>query len=271
MLALEPVEIVRPTDLQAALAALDQAPDATILAGGTDLMVEVNFGHRRPEHVVAVRRIEELTELNGTIGAGVTWARLETGPFRALAQAARTVGSPQIRAVGTIGGNLGTASPAGDGLPFLAATDAEIVLHSASGIRRLRWDEFLTGPKMNALQPGELIHSIVLPEEVPDRQEFGKVGVRNAMVISAVMACVMRFEDGRTRVAVGSVGPTTMRARAAEEMISAEATPTEAALAEFQRLVSEEVQPITDHRSTEAYRRHAAGVVARRLLERCLA
>jgi CO/xanthine dehydrogenase FAD-binding subunit len=264
------VDIDRPTDLAGALEALRQAPGATLLAGGTDLMVEINFGHKRPEQIIALRRVGELQEMNGTIGSGVTWARLEHGPYRALAQAARTVGSPQIRAAGTIGGNLGTASPAGDGLPFLAALDAGIELRSGTGARRLRWDEFLTGPKMTAIQPGELIHSVVLPDEIPARQEFGKVGVRNAMVISAVMACVMRFDDGRTRVAVGSAGPTTLRARAAEEMISAEPDPSPAALAEFQRLVSEEVRPITDHRSTEAYRRHAAGVIARRLLERCL-
>ncbi len=264
------MDIDRPTDLDAALDALRQAPDATLLAGGTDLMVEINFGHKRPEHVIALRRVEELQELNGAVGAGVTWARLEAGPYRALAQAARTVGSPQIRAAGTLGGNLGTASPAGDGLPFLAALDAQIELISAAGARRLPWDEFLTGPKLTAIAPGELIHSVILPEEIPERQEFGKVGVRNAMVISAVMACVVRFDDGRTRVAVGSVGPTTLRARRAEEMISAEADPSPAALAEFQRLVAEEVRPITDHRSTEQYRRHAAGVIARRLLERCL-
>ena len=264
------VDIDRPTDLAAALSALSKNPEATLLAGGTDLMVEINFGHRRPEHVIALRRVEELKELNGSIGAGVTWARLEEGPHRALAQAARTVGSPQIRAAGTLGGNLATASPAGDGLPFLAALDAEVELRSAGGSRRLRWDDFLTGPKENALDPGELIHSVVMPEEMPERQEFGKVGVRNAMVISAVMACVVRFDDGRTRVAVGSAGPTTLRARRAEELMSNEADPSEAALAEFQRLVSEDVRPITDHRSTEAYRRHAAGVIARRLLERCL-
>ncbi|MDH3607222.1 MAG: FAD binding domain-containing protein [Acidimicrobiia bacterium] len=264
------MDIDRPTDLDAALAALAGSPDATLLAGGTDLMVEINFGHRRPEHIIALRRVEELKELNGTIGSGVSWARLERGPHRGLAQAARTVGSPQIRAAGTIGGNLATASPAGDGLPFLAAVDASVELRSATGSRRLRWDEFLTGPKQNALTQGELIHSIVLPDEMPTRQEFGKVGVRNAMVISAVMACVVRFEDGRTRVAVGSAGPTTLRMRSAEDLISDEANPSETALSEFQRLVSEEVRPITDHRSTEAYRRHAAGVVARRLLERCL-
>jgi len=264
------VDIDRPTDLAGALEALRQAPDATLLAGGTDLMVEINFGLKRPEHIIALRRVEELQELNGTIGSGVTWARLEQGPFRALAQAARTVGSPQIRAAGTIGGNVATASPAGDGLPYLVALDAEIELRSATGSRRLRWDEFFTGPKMTSIEPGELVHSIVLPDELPTRQEFGKVGVRNAMVISAVMACVLRFDDGRTRVSVGSAGPTTLRMSRAEEMISAEPDPSEAALAEFQRLVSEEVRPITDHRSTESYRRHAAGVIARRLLERCL-
>ncbi|MGI9610160.1 MAG: FAD binding domain-containing protein [Acidimicrobiia bacterium] len=265
------MDIDRPTDLAGALEALRQAPKATLLAGGTDLMVEINFGHSRPEHVIALRRVEELQELNGTIGSGVTWARLERGPFRALAQAARTVGSPQIRAAGTIGGNVATASPAGDGLPYLVALDAEIELRSAAASRRLRWDEFLTGPKMTAIEPGELIHSIILPEELPTHQEFGKVGVRNAMVISAVMACVLRFDDGDTRVAVGSAGPTTLRMGRAEEMISAVSNPTEADLAEFQRLVSEEVRPITDHRSTESYRRYAAGVIARRLLERCLA
>jgi len=264
------MDIDRPADLTAALQALEQVPDATLLAGGTDLMVEVNFGHRRPEHIIALRRVEELAELNGTIGSGVTWARLEGGPYKALAQAARTVGSPQIRAAGTIGGNLGTASPAGDGLPFLAALDATIELRSASRARRLPIDEFITGVKRTAIEPGELIHSVILPEEIPERQEFGKVGMRNAMVISTVMACVMRYDDGRTRVALGSVATTPLRARRAEEMISAQATPSEADLIEFQRLVSEEVRPITDHRSTESYRRHASGVLARRLLERCL-
>jgi CO/xanthine dehydrogenase FAD-binding subunit len=131
-------------------------------------------------------------------------------------------------------------------------------------------DEFITGVKRTAIEPGELIHSVILPEEIPERQEFGKVGMRNAMVISTVMACVMRYDDGRTRVALGSVATTPLRARRAEEMISAQATPSEADLTEFQRLVSEEVRPITDHRSTESYRRHASGVLARRLLERCL-
>jgi CO/xanthine dehydrogenase FAD-binding subunit len=267
------METIRPAGLDEALTLLDAHPGATILAGGTDLMVLVNYFGLRPEVVLTLRRVPELRQIDDHfIGAGCTWAALGRAPWPALAQAARTVGSPQIRHAGTLGGNLGTASPAGDGLPFLAATDAEIEVASrAGGVRRLRWDEFLVGPKRNALRPGELILGARLPEGVPGRQGFAKVGARNAMVIAVASACLLRAEDGTTRLALGSVGPTPLRARRAEQMISAERHPSPAAVAEFGRLVSEEVRPITDHRSTEAYRRHAAGVLARRLLERCLA
>jgi CO/xanthine dehydrogenase FAD-binding subunit len=263
------VQAFHPTSLDEALAAA--AEGAIPLGGGTDLMVEVNFGRRRPETVVGLRRVAELKEWEGNrIGAAVTWRRVEREGPGAYAQAARTVGSPQIRNAGTIGGNLGTASPAGDGHPFLAAVDASIEVASATGRRLVPWNEFFVGPKRSSLQQGELITAVVLPERLPERHEFGKVGVRNAMVISTVCAVVTRDHDGRTTVALGSVGPTVLRVPAAEEMISAESNPSEADLAEFARLVSEGVRPITDHRSTEQYRSHAAGVLARRLLERCL-
>ena len=267
------MEVFRPRSLDQALDALEAHPGATILAGGTDLMVQANYQGLRPQAVVALRRVPELAEMDGSfIGAGVTWSRLVNAPWPGLAQAARTVGSPQIRTLGTLGGNLGTASPAGDGLPFLAAVEAGIEVASRSGGRRtLAWDQFLVGPKRNALRPGELILGVRLPADLPDRQEFAKVGARNAMVISIASACLVRHTDGRVRLALGSVGPTPLRARRAEEMISAERHPSPAALAEFAALVAQEVRPITDHRSTEAYRRHASGVIARRLLERCLA
>lgn len=234
-------------------------------------MVETNFGHIRPDHVVGLRRVAELTEWeNGRIGSGVTWRRLERDGPRALAQAARTVGSPQIRNAGTIGGNLGTASPAGDGHPFLVAVDAIIELKSKSSSRRLGWRDFFTGVKTTARADDELITAVHLPEELPDRQEFAKIGVRNAMVIATVCAVVTRSGDGTTTVGLGSVGPTPLRATRAEEMISSIGRPTDSDLDEFSRLVREEITPITDHRSTESYRRHAAGVLARRLLERCL-
>ncbi|HLT95989.1 MAG TPA: FAD binding domain-containing protein [Acidimicrobiia bacterium] len=263
------MEALYPTDIDEAVQAV--ADGMTPLAGGTDLMVEVNFRQSRPERVVSLRRVRELAELDGPrIGAGVTWRRIEREGPRALAQAARTVGSPQIRNAGTIGGNVGTASPAGDGLPFLAAVDARIELASPTGRRTVPWEEFFVGVKKTDRHPDELITAVVLPDRLPARHEFAKVGVRNAMVIATVCCVVTRADDGRVTVALGSVAPTPMRARQAETMISAEPYPSEAALAEFARLVSEEVTPITDHRSTEQYRRHAAGVLARRLLERCL-
>lgn len=263
------MKVHHPQTIDDALAAM--ANGAVPLAGGTDLMVEVNFRHIRPEHVVGLRKVEELKAWDGNrVGAGVTWRRLESQGPRALAQAARTVGSPQIRNAGTIGGNLGTASPAGDGHPFLAAVDASIEVASPSGRRTIPWEEFFTGVKTTALGDDELILATLLPDDLPQRQEFGKVGVRNAMVISTVCAVVTRREDGTTTVGLGSVAPTPTRANRAEQMISSIAKPTASDLSEFQRLVSEEVKPITDHRSTEEYRRHAAGVLSRRLLERCL-
>ena len=265
------MEITRPTDLTGVLDALDLSPDALLLAGGTDSMVLVNADLLRPDNVISLRAVEELkTWSDDFIGSGVTYARLEESDIAALAELSRTVGSPQIRAAGTIGGNLGTASPAGDALPFIAAVDASVELISKAGSRTLRWDEFLTGPKQNALLPGEVILGVRLPADMPSRTAFAKIGVRQAMVISIASVCVTRAASGATTVAMGAVGPTVLRARKAEEMISAVDEPDEQALSGFQQLVSEEAQPITDHRSTEEYRKMAIGVLARRALERCL-
>lgn len=262
------MEVHHPRTLDDAIAAV--ANGAVPVAGGTDLMVEVNFGHLRPTIVVGLRRVAELQLWeDNRIGAGVAWRRIERDGPRALAQAARTVGSPQIRNAGTIGGNLGTASPAGDGHLFLAAVDASIEVRGQSGSRMIPWNEFFTGVKQTSLAPDELITSVHVPDSLPERQEFGKIGVRNAMVIATVCAVVTRNDTGQTKVALGSVAPTPMRASRAEEMISSIAHPTDTDLTEFARLVSEEVSPITDHRSTAEYRRHAAGVLCRRLLERC--
>lgn len=264
------MEIARPTTLDAATAALAAVPGSELLAGGTDLMVRVNLDHHRPGAVVALRRVDDLRELTDRwLGAGVTYARLERSHHPALAQLARTVGSPQIRAVGTIGGNLGTASPAGDTLPFLAALDATVVLASVSGTRRLRWDDYLLGPKRTARRSDELVVGVELPDEVPARQAFAKVGVRQAMVIATVNCCAVRFDDGTVRLALGSVGPTVLRARRAEALLADTAELSPSVLDELQRLVAEDVAPIDDHRSTAAYRRHAAGILARRTVERC--
>ena len=266
------MEIVHARSISDAVTALGDLPSSDLLAGGTDLMVEVNFRHRDPTHVVSLRRVDELRVWDGRrLGANVTYRDMEGGHLTALAEAARTVGSPQIRSVGTIGGNLGTASPAGDTLPVLAALDAEVELQSNRGVRTVPLDRFITGVKRTDRATDEVITAAILPEVLPAGQAFAKVGVRNAMVISMVSACAMRWEDGRVALAMGAVAPHPLRLSRVEELLAGQATLSDDLLAEVRRLVSEDVRPITDQRGTESYRRHAAGVLAGRVVERVFA
>ncbi|MEX1177065.1 MAG: xanthine dehydrogenase family protein subunit M [Nitriliruptor sp.] len=278
------MSISRPTDLDGALSALAERPDAHVLAGGTDLVVEVNLGHRRPDAIVAIRRVAELREhrLDDThleLGATVTYGTVERELVDAapgLAMAARTVGSPQIRNAGTIGGNLGTASPAGDTLPWLAALDAEVVLVSAAeGERVLPLAEYITGPKRTARRPDELIRAVRVPR-VAGPQHVAKIGPRNAMVIAvASLAIVVDTDHRRVRVGLGSVGPVPVRPTAAEDLASDALdwdalTCDEDAMTRFAAACADASTPIDDHRSTAEYRRHAVGVLAARSLRRCL-
>jgi CO/xanthine dehydrogenase FAD-binding subunit len=276
------MSVLVPTSLDAALAALADHPDATVLSGGTDLMVEVNSGHRRPEHVVAVNRVPELSTwqhdpVAGTlrIGAGIRYTEIEHDPIAswspALAQAARTVGSPQIRHAATIGGNVGTCSPAGDGLPVLRALDAVVELRSAESTRQVPFGEFMTGPKRTVRAPGELITAVTIP--VADGyQGYTKVGVRNAMVI-ATASVALAVRGHSVAIALGSVGPTILRCPEAEALAASSADfeaghlPADV-LAQCCELVRTSARPIDDHRSTADYRRHAVGVLAGRLLRR---
>ncbi len=276
-----PVLIAR--DVAEALAGLRAEPGAELLAGGTDLMVEVNFGRKRFSNVVAIDRVTELQDLatgpRVRVGAGVTYTRIlrEGAGSTALAEASRTVGSPQIRNAGTIGGNIGTSSPAGDTLPVLAALDAAIVLRSESGERRVPFAAFMTGPKRNVKRPDE----VILAAEWPDAgkaQTFIKVGTRNAMVIAvASLALVIDRARRRVGVALGSCGPTILRAPEAEAFAAGllsesgwekQLRSTDAARAEFGRLVASAARPIDDVRGTAAYRRHVLAVAAGRALAR---
>ena len=277
--------VLLPSSLDDALAGVSD-PDVSVLAGGTDFMVEVNAGRRRPDTVLYLGRVGELRtftvdDTSVRLGATVTYTEMLQPPLAgalpALAQAARTVGSPQIRNAGTIGGNLGTASPAGDTIPVLAALEAVVEVASASGRRDIPIEDFIVGAKRNALQPGELIVAVRVPRR-PGYQEFRKVGVRNAMVISvASLALVLDTDRRRVRCALGSVGPGPVRATEAEEWLAAELdwdqlTAQEAPdLAHFGRLVAAAARPIDDHRGTADYRRHAVGVLAARAAAKALA
>ena len=269
--------------LNAACAALAADPGALVLAGGTDLMVEVNRGGRTVGDVVVIDRVPELQgwDREGDVlrlGAALTYAEMADPALAslvpALAQAARTVGSPQIRAAGTIGGNLATASPAGDTLPVLAALDAEVEIRSHQGHRTVPLDEFVIGVKANDLAPGELIAAVRVPV-LDGPQEFLKVGPRNAMVISVASLALVVDRVGRTvRVGLGSVAPVPLRAIEAEVMIAARLdwaggrSPKIHDVERFAELVADATRPIDDHRGSADYRRHSVGVLARRALVR---
>ena len=273
--------VYAPTTLQQACEMLHAHPDAHVLAGGTDFMVEVNFHHRKPSTVVHLNRIHELRQWSVDeksqtvrIGSTVPFAQLESQAFNslcpALAQAARTVGSPQIRTMGSIGGNLGTCSPAGDSLPVLSALDAEIEIASMAGLRTLSIHEFMVGPKRNALAAGEIISAVQLPLH-NGPQWYAKVGTRNAMVIAVASVC-FALQDDTPRIALGSAGPTVIRCREAEEYVQSEFVRGNAVDREKLRTVGHMVasasRPIDDHRSTAQYRRHAVNVVSQRLIEK---
>jgi CO/xanthine dehydrogenase FAD-binding subunit len=262
------MDVLAPRSLDEALRIKAERPDAMPIEGGTDVMVDLNFDRRRPDVLLNLNEVPELKGWrrgNGSLrlGAGLTYTQAMrdlAGALPALAEAARTVGSPQIRNRGTIGGNLGTASPAGDALPPLLVERAEVELASVRGTRRMPLTEFLVGPKQNELADDELITAVHV-EPSGAAQTFMKVGPRNAMVIAVCsLALVVDGDRDELRASFGSAGPV--------------AGLVVAPLAELDELpdkVADAASPIDDVRGTAAYRRHALRVLTRRALERCLA
>lgn len=275
------IEALRPWTLEEALALRAAHPDATVVAGGTDLMVGVNFHRAEPSSVLDLSRIAELTawardDESISVGAGVTFARIvdELDDLTALAEAASTVGSPQIRNRATLGGNIVTASPAGDGIAALAAYDASIVVaRHGEPERRIPWDEFFIGPKRTALAADELVVAAEW-EPVAGPATFAKVGPRSAMVIAVASVCVQLDEDARdVRIALGSVGTTVLRATRAEQLVTQLDwnEPDERALQEAGALAAADSRPIDDLRGSADYRRRAVDVLVRRALAWTLA
>ncbi len=279
------MEFLQPLDWREALEAKAAHPEAVPIFGGTDVMVEINFARGRPQAVLDLTRIPEIREWgeeNGRlrVGAGVTYTRIILelrNELPGLAMASRTVGSPQIRNRGTVGGNLGTASPASDGLPPLYASDAEVEVASTEGLRLVPVSEFILGPKRNALRENELISAFYIPEaEGP--QQYSKIGPRNAMVIAICsFGLALHPERGKLGACIGSAGPTPIRAGDAESFIEgvleegglweSRAQIGESALRRFGEMVAAAARPIDDVRGTAEYRRHSVGVLARRTLK----
>ncbi|KAA9152235.1 xanthine dehydrogenase family protein subunit M [Amycolatopsis acidicola] len=270
------MDFLRPKNLAEALAAKAERPGAVPIAGGTDVMVELNFDHRRPPALLDLTGVAELAEWSIVdscvrLGATVPYTRLigELGDrLPALAMASRTVGSPQIRNRGTVGGNLGAASPAGDTHPVLLVAGATVEARSVRGTRLIPAEEFYVGVKRNALAEDELITAVHLPAS-DSAQQFAKVGTRNAMVI-AVCSFAIAVEPGAVRAAIGSAAPTPRRVPEAEEFLAAElpwGSPLPDSLKRrFGELVAAAAEPIDDVRGTGEYRKHALSVLARRTL-----
>ncbi|GES28708.1 xanthine dehydrogenase family protein subunit M [Streptomyces angustmyceticus] len=278
------MDFLRPASWEEALAAKAEHPTAVPIAGGTDVMVEINFDHRRPEYLLDLNRIGELSEWEVgertvRLGASVPYTKIMENlraELPGLALASHTVASPQIRNRGGVGGNLGTASPAGDAHPALLAAGCEVEVESVRGRRMIPIDDFYTGVKRNAMEADELIRSVHLPK-ADGPQQFSKVGTRNAMVIAVCAFGIALHPETRTvRTGIGSAAPTPVRAREAEDFLAAaldegglweSGNPIPPSVAkQFAQLAAGACNPIDDVRGSAKYRRHAVGIMARRTL-----
>jgi CO/xanthine dehydrogenase FAD-binding subunit len=286
------MDFLRPATWDEALAAKAEHPSALPISGGTDVMVELNFDRLRPSALLDLNRIHELTAWESgryegqegeviRLGAAVSYTRIArelSTQLPGLVLAGNTVGSPQIRNRGTVGGNLGSASPAGDAHPALLAAGRDVVVEAQSvrGIRLIPIDEFYLGVKRHSLEPDELIRAVRIP--VADGpQQSSKIGTRNAMVIAVcAFGIALHPRNGTVGTGIGSAAPTPRRAVEAEEFIAWELAERglwqsgeligPASLRRFGELVTAAASPIDDIRGTAAYRRHALAVMARRTL-----
>jgi CO/xanthine dehydrogenase FAD-binding subunit len=277
------MDFLQPTSWREALELRAERPDAVPIAGGTDVMVDINFDRSRPGALMDLTRVAELREWSlddgwVRLGAGVPYARIVDdlgAELPGLAMASRTVGSPQIRIRGTVGGNLGSASPAGDAHPPLLAAGAVVEVASAArGARRIPVAEFYTGVKRNALAEDELIAAVLIPSAAGP-QQFCKIGTRNAMVIAvSAFACALHPDRRAVGTGIGSAAPTPRRAAEAETFLAGElesaalwesrgALPESLARA-FGERVAAAASPIDDVRGSAAYRLHSLSVMARR-------
>lgn len=278
------MDFLRPTSWADALAAKAEHPDALAIAGGTDVMVELNFDQRRPGTMLDLGGVGDLAEWDThdgrvRLGAAVPYSRVITelgDRLPGLSIASRTVGSPQIRNRGTVGGNLGSASPAGDAHPPLLAGGADVEVCSVRGSRLVPITEFFTGVKRSALEPDELIAAVHVAD-ASGPQQFSKVGTRNAMVIAVcTFAVALHPQDRTVGTGLGSAAPTPRRATEAERFLADELadtgrwdTPTalpDSVADKFGDLVAAAASPIDDVRGSADYRKHAIRVLARRTL-----
>jgi len=287
MTAMEKIDLVFPDSLADALKLMaDEKTRGLPLAGGTDLMVQWEAGARPvPERAIDVKNLTELNELSESdgmvmIGAGISHAKLRTSEIvkrgiPALAEAAATVGGGQIQTMGTIAGSIANASPAGDLAPTLLASDAEVVVASVRGERRLKLQSFILDYRKIDLKPDELIVRFIVPaKKAGERETFRKLGPRAAQAISKIMGSyrgeIVNGKIIRFSVALGSVAPTAIRLPEVEKAVIGQAADRRT-LNEAERIASASVKPIADIRSTAEYRKWVSGRLIRGFLEHLIA
>lgn len=270
------------SSLADAIAILTDAPTWKPVSGGTDVLVQMHFGRLHADGYVDVwgllpAQIEHSHD-GIHLGAGVTCATLARSTLvrdrlPALWQAARTMGSPQIRNRATLGGNVGNASPAADMVPALMVDEAEAVIRNASSDTRLPLHRVFVGPGRTILEPGDLVTEIFVPTP-PERSysRFDKLGFRRAQVIAAVNMSIRATSTNGSldtvRVSWGSVAPTPVRSPAVETVLNGAAL-TDETIASALEAVGSDIAPIDDHRASAAYRLAVAKSFLRRALQEC--
>ncbi len=274
-------ELFTATDSSHAVALLaEHGPSAKILAGGTDLLVELKSAPRPPQVVIDISRADDMrgiavTERGLAIGALVTHTEIMRSPlvrdmFPALVAAAHTIGAVQTRNLGTLGGNLVTAVPSLDSGPTLVALEALVTIAGPAGRRELPLAEFFTGPRRTALKPDELLTEIVIPAKNAGKPaDFQKSGLRKGQALALVNVAASLWVDAdkhtfvAPRIALGAVAPTVIRAPRAEAFLEGRAVAPEA-MAEAGRIAAGEAKPISDFRASAEYRRELVAVLVKR-------
>lgn len=281
-------EFVRAQDARHAVALLaEHGPKAKILAGGTDLLVDLKSVPEAPPAVIDITRVADMKGIRVTdrglvIGALVTHGEIMSSAdirerFPALVDAAHTIGAVQTRSLGTLGGNLVTAVPSLDSGPTLIALEALVTIAGPGGSREMPLAEFFVGPRRTALKAGELLVDIVIPRKNLGKPAgFQKFGLRKGQALALVNTAASFWLDPAKKafvepcIALGAVAPTVIRAPKAEAYLAGrKATPE--AMAEAGRIAAGEARPISDFRASADYRRELIAVLTRRSLEGALA
>ena len=280
---MKPFDYHVPTTLAEASAMLMEfGKNAYLLAGGTDLFVEIKENLRQVTHLIDIKNIPGMSDLKYDdkkglrFGALVTYANIELSPiignkYPNFVTAASLVGSPQIRNRATVIGNICRASPSADGTPPLIADGAILTIYSPEGEKRMTVEEFIIGPGKTILQPGEIVIGMEIPAPVENSgRTYIKLGRREAMELSTVAVAVSLDTDNgncaNVRIALAAVAATVFRAKRAEEFLRGKALNTEN-IAEAAELAKEESSPISDVRASASYRKEMVGVLTKRAIQ----